>query len=335
MILENISLKPYNTFGIEAKAHKIFLIESKKEIQEYSKKLDGKEIIIIGGGSNLLFTKDVQIPMIKNNIKGIECLNKNSEEVTLKVNAGENWHEFVLYCVEKGYAGIENLSLIPGSVGACPIQNIGAYGVEVKSVIDSVEAWDLKKQEWKEWNNAECTFEYRNSVFKQKFKNEMLINSVTFKLKLNPSPILSYGPVKEIIEKEGIKSPSLEQISNIIISIRQSKLPDPSILGNAGSFFKNPSISKKDFEQLQEKLPLIPSYPQTNDFVKIPAAWLIEQAGWKGHNRKTHGVHHLQCLVLVNFGGAKGNEILQLSQDIIDDVYDKFGVLLEREVNVI
>lgn len=335
MISENISLKPYNTFGIDVKAKKFAPFQSVAELEDLLDSNKSENIFILGGGSNILFTKNVSSLVLKNEIKGIEILYQDEENITLRVGAGEVWHEFVLYCVANEFAGVENLSLIPGNVGASPMQNIGAYGVEVKDVIQHVEAYHLESKTRKIFSNGECKFGYRESVFKREFKDQYVITHVVFKLSLNPNINTSYGAIENELKTKGISKASLKDVSDAVISIRQSKLPDPKVIGNAGSFFKNPVVKEEIYQKIKSNYPDAPSYPVLPGEVKIPAAWLIEQAGWKGKTFETFGVHKNQALVLVNYGGSSGQQIWDLSTQIKEDVFSKFGVDLEREVNVL
>lgn len=330
----NISLKLYTTFGVEATTKQFVEISS---IADLKKVLSINElpILILGGGSNILFTQDFDGLVIKNNLKGIKIIKENDTEVVLKVAAGEVWHEFVLYCIKNKYAGLENLSLIPGSVGASPMQNIGAYGVEVKDYITEVEVLDLKTHELVLFTNQQCTFDYRSSIFKTKEKGNYFITSVTFQLSKKPTINTSYGAIEAELQAHSIVHPTIKDVSDAVIRIRESKLPNPKEIGNAGSFFKNPSVSNEKAEALKNAFPAIPNYPQSNGTTKIAAGWLIEQCGFKGKTFNNYGVHKNQALVLVNYGGAQGKDIYTLSETIIDTVEQKFGIRLEREVNII
>ena len=335
MISTNISLKPYNTFGIDVLAKKFASFKDLSELNSIlEKRLENEELFILGGGSNVLLTQDVDAFVLKNEIKGMEILSKDEQSVTIKVGAGEVWHEFVLYCVSNGFAGVENLSLIPGNVGASPMQNIGAYGVEVKDVIESVEAFHIETKSIKNFTNEACQFGYRESVFKRDLKGQYIITSVVFKLSTNPNINTSYGAIESELKARGIEKASIKDVSDAVIAIRQSKLPDPKQIGNAGSFFKNPVVDEKIYIKIKANYEKAPSYPAQVGTVKIPAGWLIEQAGWKGKTLGTYGVHKNQALVLVNYGGSTGKQIWDLSTDIKNDVFAKFGVELEREVNV-
>jgi UDP-N-acetylmuramate dehydrogenase len=287
---------------------------------------------ILGGGSNILLSADVKTLLVKNNFKGIEVVKEAGDDILVKAAGGENWHELVIWCIARNYCGIENLSLIPGTVGAAPIQNIGAYGVELKDVFYELEAVDLKNGAIRTFNSEDCKFGYRDSVFKQELKGNYFISSVTLKLSLSTHFKIAYGDLKTVL---GDNTLSLKAVSDAVIKIRTSKLPNPAEIGNAGSFFKNPVIPVHQFRTLLEKYPELPSYPApSSDMVKIPAGWLIEKAGWKGYQKGNIGVHEKQALVLVNYGGGKGSEIYQLALDIKADVFEKFGVEIEPEVNI-
>ncbi len=334
-----INLKEFNTFGIEVFAKEFLALSSKEESIEFFKNnpLENENFLILGGGSNLLLTEDFDGLVIHNNLKGIEICEEDDNSVTLKVGAGENWHNFVLHSIELGYSGIENLSLIPGNVGASPMQNIGAYGVEVKDVITKVEAISISTGDVFYFSNKECEFDYRSSIFKTSHKNQYFISSVEFKLSKQPNFNVSYGAIKTQLEEHGIDENSLttKAISDAVIAIRKSKLPDPSEIGNSGSFFKNPVISEVQFEQLKKKFKDMPAYQLPQGGYKLAAGWLIEKTGWKGYTEGNYGVHKKQALVLVNYGGASGLEIYDLSERILLSVQQKFGVTLEREVNII
>lgn len=333
-IQQNISLKPYNTFGIDVKASQFVEITDKSQLKTVLEK-NTLPLLILGGGSNLLLTKDFDGLVIKNNIKGIDIVEEDSQSITLKVGAGENWHEFVMHCIANNYCGIENLSLIPGNVGASPMQNIGAYGVEVKDLITKVEALNLKDFSVKEFTNQECRFGYRTSVFKTSEKGNYFISSVTFKLSKTPNLNTSYGAINNELQDRSITNPTIKDVSDAVIAIRQSKLPNPSEIGNSGSFFKNPVVSVEVKNKILKDFENAPNYPQPDGTYKMAAGWLIEQCGWKGKMIGNYGVHDKQALVLVNHGGAKGSDIYQLSEDIIESVKDKFNITLEREVNII
>lgn len=338
-MIRNKNLKKLNTFGIDVSAEKFMELTSFEEAQSFFKEEDltGKEFLILGGGSNLLLTEDIGGIVIKNNLNGIEAVKEDDEYIELKVGAGENWHQFVMYCVGKHYAGVENLSLIPGNVGASPMQNIGAYGVEVKELITEVECIQIKDGERITFSNSECKFGYRSSIFKTTHKNQFFITSVSFRLNKKPKYNISYGAIQSELEKMGVdeKELSLKAVSDAVIAIRQSKLPDPNEIGNSGSFFKNPVVKKELFEKLKKRYKDMPAYELPMGGYKLAAGWLIEKTGWKGYTEGDYGVHKKQALVLVNYGSATGLEIYDLSERILLSVKQKFGVELEREVNVI
>ena len=333
-IEENISLKNYNTFGIDVTAKRFICIDSVYQLQELLKV--EKDIFLISGGSNMLLTKDIEKLVVHIDIKGVSIDQENENEVFLTVNAGENWHEFVLWCVDNNYGGLENLSLIPGNVGTCPIQNIGAYGVEVKDTITKVEALQIETGKLVQFSNEECKFGYRNSIFKNEVKGKYIITSVSFKLtKQNHNFNTSYGAIETELTSKNIAKPNLKNISDAIIAIRKSKLPDPKEIGNSGSFFKNPVITKAHFLTLQKTYPEIPSYIVSENQVKVPAGWLIEKAGFKGKRFGDFGVHKKQALVLVNYNNATGKDIYNLAETIQKEIKSKFDINLEIEVNVI
>jgi UDP-N-acetylmuramate dehydrogenase len=334
MIQININLKEFNTFGISVKAEMFAVFSSIEELKQILSFRNNKKLLVLGGGSNLLLTKDFDGLVIKNEIKRFEVIEETASEVIVESGAGENWHEFVLNCIDKGFGGIENLSLIPGSVGASPMQNIGAYGVEIKDVFESLSAYHIASGEIHYFDKTKCEFGYRESIFKNKVKGEYIILTVTFRLTKNPTINSSYGAINEQLKVMGIQEPTIKELSAAVIAIRQSKLPDPKIIGNAGSFFKNPTVEIDLLEQIQKNYPDIPNYPAVNG-KKLAAGWLIEKAGWKGRTFDNFGVHKLQALVLVNYGNCTGQEIFDLSSQIIQDVFEKFGVLLEREVNIL
>lgn len=291
--------------------------------------------MILGGGSNVLFTRGFSGIVAKNEIRGISTPKETQEDVLVSVGSGESWHQFVLWCVEKGYGGIENLSLIPGTVGAAPMQNIGAYGVELKEVFHSLEAYEIRSGKTVTFFKEDCHFDYRYSIFKGELKDQFVITKVTFLLSKNPVFNTSYGAIEETLREMNIDEPTLKSVSQAVINIRQSKLPDPFDIGNAGSFFKNPVIEKLHFEALEAEFSDIKGYPIGSEEVKIPAAWLIEHAGWKGYREGEVGVHDKQALVLVNHGSGRGKDIFRLSNEIAKSVQGKFGISLEREVNII
>lgn len=333
-IKKNISLKAYNTFGIDVSASNFVEVSSVENLKEVLF-VNNKPILILGGGSNVLFTKSYEGLAIKNNFKGIEIVKENQAEILLKVGAGEVWHEFVMDCIEKGYAGIENLSLIPGNVGASPMQNIGAYGTEVKDLIVEVEAFDLRDNSIRTFSNMECDFGYRSSVFKTSEKGNFFIMAVTFKLNKKAGINTSYGAIEAELLRMNVSSPTIKDVSNAVISIRSSKLPDPKEIGNSGSFFKNPIVTEEERNKILINFPDAPNYSQPNGSFKMAAGWLIEKCGWKGKRIDNYGVHDKQALVLVNYGGAKGSDIYNLSTQIIISVNDTFGIILEREVNIL
>lgn len=294
-----------------------------------------RKLLVLGGGSNVLLTKDFDGMVICIRMLGIEKLHEDDEHVWVKAMAGEVWHNFVLWCIQKGYGGVENLSLIPGCVGAAPMQNIGAYGVEIKDTFDSLEAMDIETAELKTFTKAACKFGYRESVFKNEVKGKYIISSVTFRLTKQPMLNISYGAIQQTLQKHGITEPSIKDVSNAVIEIRSSKLPDPKKLGNSGSFFKNPEIPSSQFDQLKQTYPEMVGYPAPNNQIKVAAGWLIEQCGWKGKVVGHTGSHKDQALVLVNYGGATGDEIWQLALAIQQSVKDKFGIDIIPEVNIV
>ena len=334
-IHENFPLKPYNTFSIDAKTRFFNAFSSADELEENVMIYSEYPIFILGGGSNILFTHDYDGCVLKNEVKGIEIQHEDVEHVYVKVGAGENWHQFVLHCLEHHWAGVENLSLIPGNMGAAPIQNIGAYGVELDDVFWNLEAFHLKERTIHTFTRADCEFGYRDSVFKNRYKDEFAILSVTLQLRKKPIFHTSYGAITEELEKMGVKEVSIKAVSQAVINIRSSKLPDPKTIPNAGSFFKNPEVPVEKYEELKTKFPEIVAYPLAKGTVKLAAAWMIEQGGWKGFRKGDAGCHAKQALVLVNYGNAKGEEIYDLSEKILLSVNEKFGVILEREVNII
>lgn len=334
---QNISLKQYNTFGIDVKAKYLATFGSVQELEEI---LDQKpqglnRELILGGGSNLLLTKEFDGLVLKNDIKGIQIIKEDEEHIYIKAGAGVNWHQFVLYCVNNNYAGVENLSLIPGNVGASPMQNIGAYGVEIKDVFYELDAFHKEGKAIHQFSLQECAFGYRESVFKNKYRNQFIITCVSYRLNKKPSFNTSYGAISQELEKMGVKELSIQAISQAVINIRSSKLPDPKQIGNAGSFFKNPIIPNDRFSELKNEFPSIVAFPSDSGHTKLAAGWLIEQCGWKGYRKGDAGCYSKQALVLVNYGKATGSEIFDLSEEIIQSVQKKFTVTLEREVNVV
>ena len=333
-IQENISLKKYNTFGIDVNAKRFISITSVYELQQLLK--IEQDIFLISGGSNMLLTDNIDKLVVHIDIKGISIDRENHNDIYLTVNAGENWHEFVLWCVSQKYGGLENLSLIPGNVGTCPIQNIGAYGVEVKDTISKVEAIEIKTGKLVSFSNSECNFGYRNSIFKNEVKGKYILTSVSFQLtKREHNLNTSYGAIETELASKNIQKPTLKDVSDAVIAIRKSKLPDPKVIGNSGSFFKNPIISSELFFKLKSKYPNIPSYPISETEVKVPAGWLIEQSGFKGKRFGDYGVHKKQALVLVNYGNATGKEIYSLAKKIQSFIKLNFEIDLEIEVNII
>jgi UDP-N-acetylmuramate dehydrogenase len=335
---ENFSLKPYNTFGLEANARYFAEVNSVKELIETLKHSNTQTlpILFLGGGSNLLLTKDFEGLAIQLNLKGISEEIINDNEILVTAKAGENWHEFVMFCLNKNYGGLENLSLIPGNVGTSPMQNIGAYGTEIKDVFAQCKVLNLETLEVETLNAEQCRFGYRDSIFKQEGKGKYVILEVTFKLTTKNHLIKTeYGAIQSELQNLGIENPTIQDISQAVINIRQSKLPDPKVIGNAGSFFKNPTIPLTQFEELKQKFDNIQGYPN-GDSVKVPAGWLIEQCGWKGKQIGNVASHKLQSLVIINAtGNATGKEIFDFSTMIIESVKEKFGIELEREVNII
>ncbi|MGE4347307.1 MAG: UDP-N-acetylmuramate dehydrogenase [Flavobacteriaceae bacterium] len=330
------SLKSYNTFGIDVNAKEFISVSSLPELQSVLEKYKYEEIFVLGGGSNMLLTQDIQKPVVHINLTGIQIVKQDKSHVWVEVQAGENWHQFVLWTLENDFGGIENLSLIPGNIGSAPIQNIGAYGVELKDVFDSCKAINIKTQEIKTFTLAECKFGYRESVFKSSEKDKYIILSVTLKLTKKDHKIsTSYGVISNELQKMEIYNPTIQDISKAVIAIRQSKLPDPKEIGNSGSFFKNPVVTRKTFEKVQEQYPEMPFYEVSENEIKIPAGWLIETAGFKGKRFGDAGVHQKQALVLVNYGNATGKEIYDLAKTIQKTILDKFGIVIETEVNIV
>ena len=333
-IKENISLKKYNTFGISVFAKRFISVDSVYELQQLLKV--EKDFFLISGGSNMLLTRDIEKLVIHINTKGISIDKEDDNFVYLTVNSGENWHDFVLWCVSQNYGGIENLSLIPGNVGTCPIQNIGAYGVEVKDTITVVEGLEVASGKILTFSNKDCKFGYRNSIFKNTHKGKIIITSVGFKLtKKNHQLNTSYGAIETHLISNKITNPTLKDISDAVISIRKSKLPDPKEIGNSGSFFKNPVIPMSQFLKLKKEHPTIPSYLISDTEIKVPAGWLIEQSGFKGKRFGDAGVHHKQALVIVNYRNASGQDIYELAKKIKQTVQKRFKINLEIEVNII
>lgn len=337
-IQEKYSLKNFNTFGVEAKARFFTEVSNFQELKKalLFRRQHELKLLFIGGGSNLLFVDDFDGIVIKLNLKGIEIIKEDDDYVWIKAMASENWHEFVLYTINHNYGGLENLSLIPGNVGTAPIQNIGAYGVEVKDTITEVETLEIGSGDEHYFTNENCHFGYRESIFKNEAKGRFALVGVTFKLTKNNHKLhTDYGAIKQELENQHIQNPTIKDISNAVIAIRQSKLPDPKEIGNSGSFFKNPLVSENQFLEIKNNYPEIIAYKNEDASYKLAAGWLIEKAGWKGKRFGDAGVHEKQALVLVNYGNATGKEIFELSNQIIDDIQTKFGVTIEREVNII
>ncbi|MEP1033110.1 UDP-N-acetylmuramate dehydrogenase [Ekhidna sp.] len=337
IVQQNVSLKAYNTFRLDVNAGYLAVVDSLEDLDEIYQtgRFRAQKKMILGGGSNLLFTRGFTGVVAKNEIRGIQVQNETEEDVLVSVGSGENWHQFVLWCVERGYGGVENLSLIPGTVGAAPMQNIGAYGVELKEVFHSLEAYEIKSGKTVSFFKEDCKFDYRFSIFKGELRDDFIITKVFFKLSKKPTFNITYGAIQETLEKMGVTELTLKNVSQAVINIRQSKLPDPIDIGNAGSFFKNPIVEKLHFEALEAQFEDIKCYPIDDEKVKVPAGWLIENAGWKGYRDGDIGVHHKQALVLVNYGMGRGKDIFKLSNEIKKSIQGKFGIELEREVNVV
>jgi len=337
IIVENVSLKPYNTFGIEVMAKSMADVQNLQDIQIFlnTSQFKNMPMFILGGGSNVLFTKDFDGVVLKISSKGILKIRETNDHVFLNVQAGVDWNEFVNYCLQNNLGGVENLALIPGTVGSSPIQNIGAYGTEAKDVIDSVEVVNIQNLQMFDLKNEECKFGYRNSIFKNELKGKVIISSVNFRLNKKHKLNVNYGAIREEFSKAQINEPTIKDVANAVSAIRRAKLPDPKEIGNSGSFFKNPSIDKQRYEELVASYPVMPSYKQADDTFKIPAGWMIEQCGWKGYREGDAGVHKDQALVLVNYGNASGKEILDLAKKIQKSVKEKFKTELEMEVNIV
>jgi UDP-N-acetylmuramate dehydrogenase len=336
-IQENKDLHPFNTFGIHVLSRYFAALQAPEALQQLlqNPKLTQLPKLILGGGSNILFTDNFPGLVIKNEIKGIQVINEDEKNIFIKIGAGENWHEFVMHCIANDWSGIENLSLIPGTVGAAPIQNIGAYGVELNEVFHELEAFNMHDGSIKIFNKNECAFGYRDSVFKHQYKNQYFITYVTLRLNKIFTPNTEYSVLRELLEQRHIKEFTLKDISDAVIEIRRSKLPDPKVIGNAGSFFKNPLISISHFEKLKTQFEKIPFYSESSELVKIPAAWLIEQCGWKGKRIGDIGVHDKQALVLVNYGTGSGTTLRELATQIQSSVLERFGIELTPEVNIL
>ena len=335
-IQPQFSLKNYNTFGIEAKAKQFVAVHSITELKTVLAQNQNEKKFILGGGSNMLLTQDIDALVIHIDLKGTKVIDANEDFVFIDCQAGENWHEFVLWTINQNFGGLENMSLIPGNVGTTPVQNIGAYGAEIKDTFISCDAIAIHNQEKRTFLKDECKFGYRESVFKNDVKDQYIITSVVFKLtKRNHKINTAYGDIINELAKNDITNPTIKEVSNAVIAIRRSKLPDPKELGNSGSFFKNPIVPKADFETIHQKFPEMKFYDISPTEVKVPAGWLIEQAGFKGKRFGDAGIHKNQALVLVNYGNATGQEILAISKDIQQTVFNTFGIHIEAEVNVI
>jgi UDP-N-acetylmuramate dehydrogenase len=332
----NFSLKSFNTFGIEAKAKNFVAVHSLDELKTVLTEHAAEPKFILGGGSNMLLTQDIEALVIHIDLKGKRILKEDDDFVWVESMAGENWHEFVLWTIDQNFGGLENMSLIPGNVGTTPVQNIGAYGTEIKDTFVSCDAMKIDDQTMRTFSKEDCRFGYRESIFKQEAKNQYIITSVVFKLtKRNHNINTSYGDITKELAEKNVTVPTLKDVSNAVIAIRQSKLPDPKVLGNSGSFFKNPVISRSHFEKVQAQFPEIKFFEVSPTEVKVPAGWLIEQAGYKGFRKGDAGVHKNQALVLVNYGSATGQDILALSREVQQAVFDKYSIAIEAEVNVI
>ena len=335
-IQTNFSLKNYNTFGIEASAKQFVAVHNTEQLKTILEQNKSEKKFILGGGSNMLLTQDINALVIHVDLKGKKIIKEDEDFVWVESQAGENWHEFVHWTIDQNLGGLENMSLIPGNVGTTPVQNIGAYGTEIKDTFDSCEAMTIENQEIKTFTKAECHFGYRESVFKNEAKDQYIITSVVFKLtKRNHKINTSYGDITAELAKNNITNPTLKDVSNAVIAIRQSKLPDPKELGNSGSFFKNPILLKSDFEKIHQQFPEMKYYEVSATEVKVPAGWLIEQAGFKGKRFGDAGIHKNQALVLVNYGNATGQEILDVSKNIQETIFKTFGIQIEAEVNII
>ena len=335
-IQTNFSLKNYNTFGIEAKAKQFVAVHSIAELKTVLEENKSQKKFILGGGSNMLLTQDIDALVIHVDLKGKKIIKDDIDFVWVESQAGENWHEFVLWTIDQNLGGLENMSLIPGNVGTTPVQNIGAYGTEIKDTFVSCEVMAIENQKTKTFSKEECHFGYRESVFKNEVKDQYIITSVVFKLtKRNHKINISYGDIAAQLSNKNIQIPTLKDVSNAVIAIRTSKLPDPKELGNSGSFFKNPILLKSDFEKIHQQFPEMKYYDISPTEVKVPAGWLIEQAGFKGKRFGDAGIHKNQALVLVNYGNATGQEILDVSKTIQETIFKTFGIHIEAEVNVI
>lgn len=332
---KNISLKPYNTFGIDVKARQFISVETEEELIGILKRFYAEELFVLGGGSNMLLTQNIKKTVLHVDLKGIEIVEEHDDYVLVKAAAGENWHEFVMYCLDHDYGGLENLSLIPGNVGTSPIQNIGAYGVELKDVMSYCEAINRQTLSKERFYTKDCEFEYRDSIFKSKFKNQYIITSVVFKLTKKKHQLhIDYGSIQAELNSKEVTSPTIQDISKAVIAIRESKLPNPKEIGNSGSFFKNPVVNYSILEAIQADYPEVPFYKIDEHSVKIPAGWLIEKTGMKGYRKGDAGVHSKQALVLINYGAASGKEIKKVAELVQKQVKNKFNIALETEVNI-
>ena len=331
----NVSLKSFNSFGLDVTAKRFARFDSIAALQEVLSEVSDTVPVVLGGGSNVLFLHEQVEAVMRNEVTGFSLLNHDEEFQYVKAGAGENWHAFVMRCIELELGGAENLALIPGSVGASPMQNIGAYGAELKDIFHSLTALELATGTLRTFSLPDCRFGYRESIFKNEMRNQFIIVDVTFKLRRKPLLNTSYGAIEDELSRLGIARPSVRSVADAVINIRRSKLPDPAVIGNAGSFFKNPTVTQAKFQQLEQVYERMPAYPNADGSVKLAAGWMIEQCGWKGYRRGDVGCHERQALVLVNFGHASGEDILSLSAEIIQSVEEKFAVQLEREVNIV
>ena len=332
---EQISLKEFNTFGLDVSAKRFASFSTVEELKSGINQLNGDPLLILGGGSNVLLTQDFDGLVLKNEIKGIEVIEEDNQHIKVSVGAGENWHQFVMHAIDNNWAGIENLSLIPGTVGAAPMQNIGAYGIEIKQVFDYLEALEISTGDLYTFYEEQCDFGYRESIFKKSRKGQFVITRVVFRLSKTAEFNISYGAIQDTLNEMEITELNIKAISDAVIKIRQSKLPDPAEIGNSGSFFKNPEVDAIDYERLKAEYPSIPGYKLADGKIKIPAAWLIEQDGWKGKTFDKIGVHKNQPLVLVNYGNGSGSDIRDLAYQIRSSIAKKFGIELTPEVNII
>jgi UDP-N-acetylmuramate dehydrogenase len=337
LVKTDVDLQPYNTLNIPARARYFASVKSESQLKEILRhpRTEGLKIVVLGGGSNVLFADDFEGLILHIQITGREVIKESRDHVWLKIGAGENWHQTVRYCVDRGWGGIENLSLIPGTVGAAPIQNIGAYGVELEEVFEWLEAVDIEGRESRRYEKEHCEFGYRDSIFKGELKGIVIVTNVVLRLSKNPELNTSYGAIRSELEKRNIDQPTIRDISDIVIDIRNSKLPNPDLLGNAGSFFKNPIVKEGVYERIKKEYPEAPGYEMGNQKTKVPAGWLIEEAGWKGKVMGNTGTYKQQALVIVNHGGATGGEILKLAGQIKKSVKEKFGIALVPEVNIV